>query len=67
MMKYLVEINERQYHSFIDDDNEYVYCSMTDLDGKIFEIIDSEDITSWIPIGCKEFINKFNENFLKND
>ena len=64
-MKYLVEISENSYHSHIDDNNEYVYCTLSDLDGKFSEIIDCDDITSWIPIGNPDFIDKFNTNFLK--
>ena len=62
-MKYLIEIAEK-YGGHVDDDNEYEFCTISDLDGKIFEIIDSDDISSWTPIGSREFVNKFNEIFL---
>ena len=61
-MKYLVEIAEK-YGGHVDDDNEYVFCTISDLDGKIFEIIDSDDISNWTPIGSSEFKEKFNKNF----
>jgi hypothetical protein len=63
-MKFLIEINEKQYNSHIDEENEYVYCTLQDLDEKILETIDSDDIASWIPIGSTEFVNKFYINFL---
>lgn len=66
-MKYLVEISENQFQSHIDDDNEYVYCTIKDLDNDIFNIIDCDDIVNWKPIGSTEFINKYNKNFLEND
>lgn len=66
-MKYLVEISENQFQSHIDDGNEYVYCTIKDLDNDIFNIIDCDDIANWKPIGSTEFINKYNKNFLKND
>ena len=65
-MKYLVEISENP-HVQVDDDNECIYCTLNDLDGKIFEVIDCDDIVTWTPIGSTEFIDKFNKNFLKND
>lgn len=63
-MKFLVEIAET-YGGHVDDDNEYVFCTIDDLGDKILEVIDSEDIVSWTPIGSREFVNKFNEIFFE--
>ncbi len=67
-MKYIVEISEKPCDAQSDDNNDYVYCSLRDLDENIFQIIDCEDIVNWIPIGSTEFIKRFTDNFLnKND
>lgn len=66
-MKYLVEISEKAFEVQTDDYNEYLYCTLNDLDGDIFQDIDCEDIVNWTPIGSTEFIKKFTNNFLKKN
>jgi len=57
--KYIIEISE--VYTFQIDNNmaECCYASIEDLDEKILTMIDSDDIHSWIPVGCKEFVDKF--------
>ena len=57
--KYVIEVSEC-YSSQIDDDDEVIYASADDIDGRILTMIDSDDIHSWIPVGSKEFVDKFN-------
>lgn len=57
--KYIVEISE--VYTFQVDNNmaDYCYATIEDLDKKILTMIDSDDIHSWIPVGGKEFVDKF--------
>lgn len=59
--KYIIEISE--VYTFQIDNNmaDCCYATIDDLDNKILTMIDSDDIHSWIPVGGKEFVDKFTE------
>lgn len=64
--KYIVEISE--VYTFQVDNNmaDCCYTTIEDLDNKILTMIDSDDIHSWIPIGSKEFVEKFSKLYIKD-
>lgn len=59
--KYIAEISEAYGFQVDNDIADCIYLTIEQLNESLFEKIDSDDILSWIPIGSKEFINKFND------
>lgn len=64
--KYIAEICEG--YSFQVDDNvaDCCYATIEELEDKILKMIDSDDIRSWIPVGSKEFIDKFEKLYISD-
>ena len=62
--KYVIEISE--LYSFQVDNNmaQCCYATIEDLDNKILTMIDSDDIRSWIPVGSREFVEKFDRLYI---